>query len=291
MICELEKTQQQLALDGVVESPDPQPRLQPQAGILQTREYLRNYHREWSKANKDKIREYSIRSRQRNAESIRAKRNTPEHRAIAIARAKEWRSDPKNRERQKESMRVWRHNHPEWFEERKKSPTHIARRRELYQINRDHRRAQARAYAKKPETRARCRAYFRRRRRESVQFALMDSLRATMNRAFRRVWIKKPARTEALIGCTIAEAKAHIESQFQSGMSWGNRRSFVIDHWVPVAAFNLEDPEEAHLCFNWRNLRPITQHDNAVKSSTLPSSLPSWLPPHIADRLLRRMTK
>lgn len=109
-----------------------------------------------------------------------------------------------------------------------------------------------------------------------------------MNRAFRRNWIEKPARTEALIGCTITEAKSHIEGQFVNGMSWQNRRSFVIDHLVPVAAFDLRDTEEVRWAFNWRNLRPITQHENAVKSDTLPSPLPDWLPAHISEKITER---
>jgi hypothetical protein len=294
ILCE-EKTQQQLPLEGVAAeleaSPDLQLKSPPPEGILSTREAARKYHREWSKAHKEKIRGYYLDYKQKNIETIQAKRNTPEHRAIAIARAREWRSDPKNLERGREANRQWQRNHRELVSAYRKSPANVARRLELYQLHIEKNRARARAYSKKPEWRARTRAYCRRLRRESVQFALMDSLRATMNRAFRRNWLEKPARTEALIGCTIEAAKFHIESQFQPGMSWENRGSFVIDHWCPVAAFNLEDSEEVRHCFNWRNLQPLTRHDNAVKSDTLPSPLPAWLPAPIASRILRRMSK
>lgn len=131
--------------------------------------------------------------------------------------------------------------------------------------------------------------YRRNARKTDVQFMLKDRLRATANRAFRRQWIKKPARTEALLGCTISEAKAHIESQFAQGMSWENRKSFVIDHHIPIAAFDLTDAEEVGLAFGWRNLKPLTQKENASKSATVPNPLPSWLPLHIQDRIkLRR---
>lgn len=133
--------------------------------------------------------------------------------------------------------------------------------------------------------------YLRQRRIRDNAFALAGRLRATMNRAFRRRWVKKPFRTESLLGCTVEEAKSHIERQFVNGMSWSNRGSFVIDHIIPVAAFDLRDTEESQFAFNWRNLRPITHHENAVKSDTLPDPLPSWLPSHIADRIRTRQPK
>lgn len=113
-------------------------------------------------------------------------------------------------------------------------------------------------------------------------------MRATMNRAFRRNWIKKPARTEELLGCTIEEAKAHIENQFTEEMSWNNRMSFVIDHVIPVSAFDLRDQEEAMLAFNWKNLQPLTPHENATKQASVPSPLPDWIPSHIAARIIER---
>lgn len=131
--------------------------------------------------------------------------------------------------------------------------------------------------------------YLRRKRVSNCHFMLADRMRATVRRAFRRNWIKKPVRTEALIGCTIAELKAHIEKQFWPSMNWELRCSFVIDHIVPVVAFDLRDSEEVQWAFNWRNLRPITQHENAVKSDKLPSPLPDWLPSHIVERITNRM--
>lgn len=134
-------------------------------------------------------------------------------------------------------------------------------------------------------------SYVRRRRQQNVNYAVADRLRATTNRAFRRNWMKKPAQTEKLLGCTIEDAKSHIESQFVDGMSWTNRRSFVIDHIIPVVAFNLLDPEEVLLAFNWKNLQPLTPHDNATKSDAIPHPLPSWLPSHIAERINSRRPK
>lgn len=246
MICDTEKTQQQLVLVGLAEGlgggPSLNQKSQPQESISLTpeaaREKKRKYHREYYRVYRAKY---------------------PERHRAAVRRCKE-----KHRE------------------------AHAARRRELYRLNREKILAVVGARNRTRKYRDRANAYLRRRRREHPQFLLADRLRASANRAFRRNWIKKPARTEALLGCTIAEAKAHIEAQFVNGMSWKDRASFVIDHVVPVVAFDLRDAEEVKWAFNWRNLQPITPHQNAVKSDTIPSPLPSWLPPHIAQRILAR---
>lgn len=128
----------------------------------------------------------------------------------------------------------------------------------------------------------------RNRRKNSLRFMLADRLRASMNRAFRRNWVEKPERTEALLGCTIAEAKSHLEAKFVNGMSWANRSTWHIDHFVPIVAFDLRDPEEVQWCFNYRNLQPLLGRENLKKQATIPNPLPDWLPAHIADRIKQR---
>lgn len=128
----------------------------------------------------------------------------------------------------------------------------------------------------------------RNRRKNSLQFMLGDRLRASLNRAFRRNWVNKPARTEALLGCTIAEAKAHLEAKFTNGMSWENRSTWHIDHFVPIVAFDMRDLEEIQWCFNYRNLQPLPGRENLRKQATIPNPLPEWLPAHIADWIRQR---
>ena len=247
-------------------------------------EKQREYHRNYHQTHKEKFREYGKKSYRKNHASIRAKRSTEEYRSKNIQFLKEWRA--KNPERFKASLKRYRERNPEYFENYRKG--YAARRRELYQLRKKEICARKCELAKIPENAAKIQSRIRQRRKEDPQFALADAMRSTMNRAFRRNWIEKPARTEALLGCTITEAKLHIEKQFVGEMSWSNRQSFVIDHWIPVAAFDLRDHEEAHLAFNWQNLRPITRHDNAVKSDTIPNPLPSWLPTYIAERIKER---
>lgn len=244
----------------------------------------REYHRQWERSHKDRTKLYHIRKYAKNKDRLKAKRSTPKYKAKMREYQKAYRSA--NRVKIKALNRNWvQENKGQVAKYRKDyKPRRIA----IYHSRKKEILARKKELSKTFKYRNRVREYNRRRRREDSLFALHGSLRASMNRAFRRQWIKKPARTEELMGCTISEAKAHIESQFEFGMSWSNRSSFVVDHWVPIIAFDLRDVEERKLAFNWRNLRPMTRHDNAEKSDTLPNPLPDFIPPHIAARILTR---
>src|SRR5438552_645270 len=182
------------------------------------------YHKKYFQEHRDQFREYSRRDYEKRKEFIQAKRSTPEFKARAAAYSKEWRS--KNVEKRREACRQWVSENKSHIEEYKKR--YGSRRRELYALNVEQERAKARVKAKRylPVTNART----RRLRRESIQFALKDRLRATLNRALRRNWVKKSKRTMELVGCTVEELKTHIESLFLPGMSWDNRHLWHVDH-------------------------------------------------------------
>jgi hypothetical protein len=84
---------------------------------------------------------------------------------------------------------------------------------------------------------------------------------------------RKAASTMELIGCTIAEVRAHLESKFLPGMTWKNcgRNGWHIDHHKPCKRFDLKDPEQQRLCFNFKNLKPLWEADNISKSDRWPS--------------------
>jgi len=69
-----------------------------------------------------------------------------------------------------------------------------------------------------------------------------------------------------LIGCTVQEAKTHIEAQFLEGMNWGNHGNgegkWNIDHIIPLVKFNLMDIEEQKKAFHYTNTRPLWFTDN-----------------------------
>ena len=88
---------------------------------------------------------------------------------------------------------------------------------------------------------------------------------------------EKSQRTLDYVGCSLEELKAHLEEQFQEGMTWDNYGIYTfgndtsgwhIDHIIPCAAFNLEDEFERNACFYYQNLQPLWGKDNIIKSDT-----------------------
>lgn len=71
------------------------------------------------------------------------------------------------------------------------------------------------------------------------------------------------------LGCTPSELRAHIERQFSKGMTWANRHLWHIDHIVPLASFDLTDPEQLRAACHFTNLRPLWAEDNLRKGAAL----------------------
>ena len=67
------------------------------------------------------------------------------------------------------------------------------------------------------------------------------------------------------------ELKIYLESLFQEGMTWDNYNFYGwhIDHIIPIASFDLSDPEQQKKCFHYTNLQPLWASDNLQKGVKL----------------------
>ena len=74
--------------------------------------------------------------------------------------------------------------------------------------------------------------------------------------------------TLELLGCSIAEARIHIESQFLDGMSWENVGDWHIDHRRPCASFDLALESNQKMCFHYTNLQPMWASENISKGAS-----------------------
>lgn len=76
-----------------------------------------------------------------------------------------------------------------------------------------------------------------------------------------------------LLGCTIEEFRAYLESKFTEGITWDNygKQGWVIDHIIPCRSFDLTKIEEQKKCFNYKNMQPLWNTDNQKKSDLLPN--------------------
>ena len=76
---------------------------------------------------------------------------------------------------------------------------------------------------------------------------------------------------EQTFGYSVGELAAHLERQFQRGMTWEAffMGEIHIDHIVPVRLFDKQSPDEMRRCYGLPNLRPMWARDNLAKSGSV----------------------
>lgn len=182
----------------------------------------------------------------------------------------------KNAEKAKARSRKWyRDHHAERLAAdkiKRSSPVYKEKMkiylRDYYAKNKSKVLAQHRAYRSRP-------GYLE--WKKSVHLRLMNSnpnyklgyiLRGRVQAAIKFRRGKKAYKTLALLGCTIDEARQHIEKQFREGMSWENHGMFTwhIDHIIPLTKFDLTKPEEQKKAFHFTNLQPLFAQENLSKN-------------------------
>jgi hypothetical protein len=79
----------------------------------------------------------------------------------------------------------------------------------------------------------------------------------------------KLASTLELVGCSVAELRLHLESQFKPGMGWCNYGQWHIDHITPISFYNLTEEREQRQAFHWSNMQPLWAAENMAKGSKM----------------------
>ena len=94
------------------------------------------------------------------------------------------------------------------------------------------------------------------------------NLRTRLRDALRTIGQKKRNSTRNLIGCSLMQFRQHIEKQFTKRMSWSNYgKNWHLDHIVPCAKFDLQNPEHLKICFHFTNYRPLNARRNMSENS------------------------
>lgn len=107
-------------------------------------------------------------------------------------------------------------------------------------------------------------------------FRIKNRLRVRMNLALDGKL--KHDHTVALLGCSIEYFKGYIAGMFRTGMRWGKRGSFEIDHIIPLKAFDLTDEFQQRKAFHYSNCQPLFQHENRRKGAKYdPDDLEEYL--------------
>lgn len=102
-------------------------------------------------------------------------------------------------------------------------------------------------------------------------YKLKYRVRTLISHAINRKNFRKTSKTHEILGCTYEQFKQHLESQFESWMSWDNygnpkdgifelNKTWDIDHIIPIdSAITEEDVIKLN---HYTNLRPLCSLDN-----------------------------
>ena len=217
-----------------------------------------------------------------------------EEQARIFARARNRRSFLKNKEKNKDKLKVQRarankkyyEKNPEKLKKKstewaKKNAVSIKKRK---RINAEHVRAQAMDWyrnnkEKCKESRKKWRTnnkdkhreinkrYKENRRKRDPLFVIKEKLRACVRASFQRLKANKQTNTEKHLGCSWQEAKMHFENLWLEGMTWENHGNgpgtWNIDHIRPVCSFKDHELDQMNLI---KNLQPLWWKENNEKS-------------------------
>lgn len=201
-----------------------------------TKEYTKIYGKEYYKNNTDKRKKYLEDNKELLKERRKERNSRDEIKKKQLEYAKHYRITNKdkidaNKDKYKEYMKNY------------------------YIKNKDKLREQKHIYDKN-------------RMETDINYRVTKNLRGRVRSALKNNW--KSANTMELIGCDIETLKMHIEAEFDDKMSWDNYGSYWhIDHIKPCASFNMSDPEQQKLCFNWSNLQPLEAVENLKKGAKI----------------------
>lgn len=111
------------------------------------------------------------------------------------------------------------------------------------------------------------RTYEREKYSNDINFHFRKVLRSRLRTALKLN--RKSESTLNLVGCTLDFLCRRLESLFTKGMTYEKliAGEIHIDHIIACAHFDLSDPLDQFLCFNWRNLQPLWGPDNIQKSA------------------------
>jgi hypothetical protein len=123
-----------------------------------------------------------------------------------------------------------------------------------------------RKYKASDNGRAAQRRYEAKKRKTCPAFRVRKNLRDRIYSAIMSQQTSSSTSSAKLLGCTIPSLMFHLESKFQSGMTWENYGDWHIDHIKPCAAFDLTIEDEQLKCFHYTNLQPLWAKENRMKS-------------------------
>jgi hypothetical protein len=185
------------------------------------------YYQEWSLRNKDSIK-------------VRDASHYIEKKDYHNARCSKYYS--LNKEKAKESRKLWKKNNPTYF----------------YEYTRKNREKMVKYQKSKYDN--------------DPFYKIAKLLRGRLRKAIKNN--KKVGSAVSDLGCSIAKLKIHLQLKFHRNprgkheyMSWDNYGKWHIDHIIPLSKCNLSNREEFLKACRYTNLQPLWAKDNLSKGN------------------------
>ena len=110
-------------------------------------------------------------------------------------------------------------------------------------------------------------------------FRIKEGARIALRKAIKYKKGKRAFKVNELLGCTGKEAYDYLVSIGY------DEDKHTIDHIIPYAYFNLLIKEHQLVCFNYRNLQPLSRLENITKSNHL---IPGW--ENVLERICKELS-
>lgn len=108
--------------------------------------------------------------------------------------------------------------------------------------------------------------YWRKRMNADLNVRLRRYIRSRMSCVLRGKI--KSGSTMVLLGCSIENLWIYLESKFHLGMTRENYAKYwEVDHIIPLASFDLSQPDHQKRAFHFSNLQPLTLAENRSKGA------------------------
>lgn len=114
-------------------------------------------------------------------------------------------------------------------------------------------------------------AYKKHKRQTDPNWIVARALRRRFHQVLKTSCPLKMHTHHEIFGGTVSQIKNHIEQLFEPWMSWQNygHKTWHIDHIKPCSSFDLTDPAQQKICFNFHNLQPLAAKTNLQKSDKI----------------------
>lgn len=126
----------------------------------------------------------------------------------------------------------------------------------------------------KEATTAYNREYFARRRHEDHEYRIKAYNRSRVANLLRG---KSRDNSKELLSCSYERFIYWLEYQFDERMTMENYGTYWhLDHVIPCASFDLNDPIAQKQCFHWSNYRPCEGGENIIKGDKIDNDVLQW---------------